>query len=279
MGGQADGLTPPVAQAVKRADAEAPKPRRIGPLGRFHAPLKIPLRAGGVHVRINVAVVGLLIHHQPLRAGLRDRPVFLRLHRAQFQRDAGHLVGAARRTQSATIAVATRTSDARPRPGECCGIPAAAAPAPRGTLPPRVSVTRRIGLSREKPQYLQLLMHSLERYSGAKRRMTLPNRCRVMCCERCDSGSSSSAARRGDQLRKVFQAKDRLSQAGARCGGRSVPAPLQQSVQRQGIKFRNKAHQQNLATRQGMSSDVEQIGLLQAGRMIIIRIYQPPGFP
>src|SRR5947207_6823954 len=29
-----------------------------------------------------------------------------------------------------------------------------------------VSVTRRMGLSREKPQYLQLLTHSLETYSG-----------------------------------------------------------------------------------------------------------------
>ena len=33
----------------------------------------------------------------------------------------------------------------------------------RAALRRRESVTRRIGLSREKPQYLQLLMHSLER--------------------------------------------------------------------------------------------------------------------
>ena len=50
-----------------------------------------------------------------------------------------------------------------------------------------------MGLSREKPQYWQALMHSLERYSGAKRRMTLPKRCCVICRERRDSGSSSSA--------------------------------------------------------------------------------------
>src|SRR6266699_304248 len=56
------------------------------------------------------------------------------------------------------------------------------------------SVTRRIGLSREKPQYLQLLMHSFERYRGAKSRMTLPKRCRVNCCERRQSGSKSSLA-------------------------------------------------------------------------------------
>ena len=57
-----------------------------------------------------------------------------------------------------------------------------------------VSVTRRMGLSREKPQYLQLLMHSLETYSGAKSRMTLPNRCCVSACERRPSGSNNSPA-------------------------------------------------------------------------------------
>src|SRR6185295_4106476 len=57
-----------------------------------------------------------------------------------------------------------------------------------------VSVTRRMGLSREKPQYLQLLMHSFERYSGAKRRMILPKRCCVSACERRPMSSSISVA-------------------------------------------------------------------------------------
>src|SRR5258705_7832119 len=58
----------------------------------------------------------------------------------------------------------------------------------------RESVTRKIELSREKPQYLQLLMHSLERYSGANRRITLPNLCCVTCWERALSGSRNSPA-------------------------------------------------------------------------------------
>src|SRR5882724_2626095 len=56
------------------------------------------------------------------------------------------------------------------------------------------SVTRRMGLSREKPQYLQLLTHSLERYSGANSRMTLPKRCCVRVCARRPIGSNNSLA-------------------------------------------------------------------------------------
>src|ERR1700679_747101 len=56
------------------------------------------------------------------------------------------------------------------------------------------SVTRKIGLSREKPQYLQLLTHSLERYRGANKRITLPKRCCVNFCDRTEIGSSHSEA-------------------------------------------------------------------------------------
>ena len=56
------------------------------------------------------------------------------------------------------------------------------------------SVTRKMGLSREKPQYLQLLMHSLETYNGANRRITLPKRCCVNRCDRTEMGSSISPA-------------------------------------------------------------------------------------
>jgi len=41
MGRNADGFQPPVAQAEERANANAAKPRRVGPLGRFQAPLKV----------------------------------------------------------------------------------------------------------------------------------------------------------------------------------------------------------------------------------------------
>ncbi len=67
------------------------------------------------------------------------------------------------------------------------------------------SVTRRIGLSREKPQYLQLLMHSFETYTGAKRRTTLPKRCCVSFCARTEIGSSHPAAAGEIRLAKSFR--------------------------------------------------------------------------
>src|ERR1035437_2378540 len=56
------------------------------------------------------------------------------------------------------------------------------------------SVTRKIGLSREKPQEEQLLTHSLERYRGANMRMVLPNRCCLIVCALRPIVSSSSPA-------------------------------------------------------------------------------------
>src|SRR5271156_3513374 len=66
-------------------------------------------------------------------------------------------------------------------------------------------VTRKIGLSREKPQYLQLLMHSLDTYNGAKRRMTLPKRCCVSFCARAEIGSSNPVAAGEIRLAKSFK--------------------------------------------------------------------------
>src|SRR5262245_1346416 len=51
-------------------------------------------------------------------------------------------------------------------------------------------VTRKIGLSREKPQYWQLLIHSLDRYSGANRRIVLPKKRRVIVSDRRASSAS-----------------------------------------------------------------------------------------
>jgi hypothetical protein len=44
-------------------------------------------------------------------------------------------------------------------------------------------VTRKIGLSRENPQYWQLLMHSLDKYSGANSRIVRPKNRRVIICD------------------------------------------------------------------------------------------------
>src|SRR5947208_9416447 len=80
------------------------------------------------------------------------------------------------------------------------------------------SVTRRMGLSREKPQYLHWLMHSFERYSGANRRMTLPNRCCVSACERRPIASRNSPAAGEIRLAKSASASEdfaRLSRTAA----------------------------------------------------------------
>jgi hypothetical protein len=63
-------------------------------------------------------------------------------------------------------------------------------------------------LSREKPQYLQLLMHSLERYNGANSRMTLPNRCRVSAWERCAMLSMNSKP--AGEIRLAKSVRDRF---------------------------------------------------------------------
>jgi hypothetical protein len=56
-------------------------------------------------------------------------------------------------------------------------------------------------LSRENPQYRQLLMHSLDRYSGANSRIVRPKNRRVIICDwlanctnRASSIGSSNAA-------------------------------------------------------------------------------------
>jgi hypothetical protein len=53
----------------------------------------------------------------------------------------------------------------------------------------KVSVTRKIGLSREKPQYWQMLMHSLLTYNGAKNRITRPKYFSVSSCD-CRASAS-----------------------------------------------------------------------------------------
>src|ERR1039458_6892602 len=52
-----------------------------------------------------------------------------------------------------------------------------------------VNVTRKMGLSREKPQYRQMLMHSLLTYNGAKNRITRPKCFRVRLCD-CRANAS-----------------------------------------------------------------------------------------
>src|SRR5260370_23289011 len=91
-GSNGEGPPPPVAQAEKRGYADSPKARRVSALRSFQAPIEVSLGAGGVHLGIDGAIVSLLIDHQTVGARLRNGPVFLGLHRADFEREAGHLL-------------------------------------------------------------------------------------------------------------------------------------------------------------------------------------------
>ena len=88
MGGDAQGLQPPVGQTIERADAQPAEAGSVGALGGFQAPVKITLRTGGMHFGVDGAVVGFLINDQPVRTCGHERPVIFGLHGADFQRDA-----------------------------------------------------------------------------------------------------------------------------------------------------------------------------------------------
>ena len=46
---------------------------------------EITFWSGGVHLRIHPAIVGFLVNHQSVSAGLDQPPVFLRFHRTNLQ--------------------------------------------------------------------------------------------------------------------------------------------------------------------------------------------------
>ena len=88
---QRQRLGAPIHEAKKRADSDAPEPARISALRARQPPVEILFRSRRVHLRVGRAVVGFLIHDQPLRPGRHERRVVGRLHRRDFQRDARDL--------------------------------------------------------------------------------------------------------------------------------------------------------------------------------------------
>ncbi len=158
---QADRFRPPIRQPVQRPDPQPPKPRRVSPLRRFQPPIEIPLRPRRVHFRVNLPIVRLLVNHQPFRPRRHQRPVFLRFHRANLQRNRRRLL--MQRRDALLQVSAPHEFRMLPRHQQNvrkpCSCNARASRATSSTL----NVTRTIGLSRENPQYLQLLTHSFER--------------------------------------------------------------------------------------------------------------------
>ncbi len=90
MRGGRQRLETPVGQPVQRPNPQPAKSRGVGTFRTFQPPVEIPLGAGGVQLAINLPGVGLLIHHQAVRAGTHHWLVFLRFHRPHFQRERGN---------------------------------------------------------------------------------------------------------------------------------------------------------------------------------------------
>ena len=160
--GERDRFIPPGRQTEERADAEPAKPGGVSALGAIQPPVEIAFRPGGVHLGINAAIVGFLVNDEAVRAGGDERLVIFGFHRPDFEREGRKIRGESTHAIGQIIAANKFRMFARRRAGggETLRVQGAAL---RRTTSSTSSVTRRIGLSREKPQYWQLLMHSLER--------------------------------------------------------------------------------------------------------------------
>src|SRR5713101_4644389 len=82
MSCQRDRFILPARQTNQRADAKPAKTGCVTALNAIEPKIEIAFRSGGVHLRINAAIVGLLINDKTFRASLDNRHVIFRLHRA-----------------------------------------------------------------------------------------------------------------------------------------------------------------------------------------------------
>src|SRR6266404_4631177 len=105
MGGDADGLSAPIAQAVKCSDSNPPEPSGIGSLRSFEPPAEIALWPCGVHLRVDLLIISFLVHNQPVRARLHEGAILFGFHRPHFKREARHFL---MQTAQAIRHIATR---------------------------------------------------------------------------------------------------------------------------------------------------------------------------
>lgn len=92
MGGNRERFVSPITEAVEGADAETTEAGIVSAFGSFETPIEIAFGSGGVHLGINGAIISFLIDDETIRAGFDDRAILVRLHRADFEGDAGHFV-------------------------------------------------------------------------------------------------------------------------------------------------------------------------------------------
>src|ERR1017187_3245436 len=90
-----------------------------------------------------------------------------------------------------------------------------------------VNVTRKMGLSREKPQYRQMLMHSLLTYNGAKNRITRPKCFRVRLCDcRANASRYDGSAAVGEISAAKFASESRFPLVLLRASAASTSAAV-----------------------------------------------------
>src|SRR5882724_4759827 len=77
----------PGRQTNERSDAKPAKTSRVTALDAIEPKVKIALRSGSMHLRINAATVGLLVNDESFRSCLDNRHIIFCLHRAYFDGD------------------------------------------------------------------------------------------------------------------------------------------------------------------------------------------------
>ena len=87
MRGQSEGLVAPIPEPEQRPDADAPESRGVTALGTIQSPVEILLRPKNMHLCIGRTVISLLVNHEPLRARLDKRAVFIGFHRGDLNRN------------------------------------------------------------------------------------------------------------------------------------------------------------------------------------------------
>jgi hypothetical protein len=92
VGGDAEGLESPIAEAVESANAETAEAGVVGAFGGFETPIEIALGTGGVHVDIDSAVVSFLIDDEAFGARFDDGAIFGGFHGPDFEGDAWDFV-------------------------------------------------------------------------------------------------------------------------------------------------------------------------------------------
>src|SRR5437764_1929683 len=88
---ETDSFFLPAGQTKKRADPNSPKARIVAALRAIEPPVEIALRTRRVQVRVNLAIVRLLINNEALGARLDNWNVVGRRHRTDFDRDRGKI--------------------------------------------------------------------------------------------------------------------------------------------------------------------------------------------